>query len=331
MKRYGFRLLLLAAGMMALLGGCQKAQKRAEPDPEHGIYQIYYKNVEGTELVKVSYEAEADKADKEGLMQELIGVLQSQKSDDPSILPAVPASLEVLDYDFSSGEYAVLNFNSRYRELKPMDEILCRAALVLTLTQIMDVDYLNLKIEGEELIDSAGKTVNLLSEANFVAGLDNEIYSKQKNTILLYLASSDEHSLVEVERTVLNDEGITLEKLAMRLLLDGPVDENSKAVIPPEVSMPEVSVRSGICYVNFAQDFLKNTSDLDPKLIVYAIVNTLTELPDISKVQLMVGGKSDVKLKELLSLEEPFTKDLSIVTYRSQNAEGRAGKSRSDR
>lgn len=328
MKKYGWRFLLTVLGVLFLLGGCQGKQNEGETDPEHGIYQIYYKNVEGTDLVKVSYNAETDSTDRQGLMQELIHALQSQKPDDPKILPAVPAGLEVLECDFSSEEYVVLNFNSRYRELKPMDEILCRAALVLTLTQIPDVEYLNLKVEGEELTDSAGKTVNLLSQSNFVTGLDSESYRKQKNTVLLYLASTDEHSLVEVERIVLNDESITLEKLAMKLLLDGPVDENSKMVIPPTVSMPDISVESGVCYVNFESDFLTDTTDLDPKLIVYAIVNTLTELPEINKVQLMVGGISDVKLKELMSLEEPFVKDLSIVAHRSTNIESKSGKGR---
>ncbi|MDY4970596.1 MAG: GerMN domain-containing protein [Lachnospiraceae bacterium] len=316
----GLLLVILAA---VFLSACQKeTSAEQEPDPQKGIYNIYYKNAKGTELLSSTVELGDDVHDRKNIVDALLKELQSQKQDDPSMIPAVSSNLEVISCDSSLPPFLTVNFTKTYSEQSSEDEILCRAALVLTLIQIPEIEYIDIHVEGQPLLDSSKRPVGKLSADKFMSDTNGNMYSRQKNTLILYFASKDGKALEEVERTVLNDSSMAMEKLVMQLLIEGPPDDSTRAVLPDTVSLLDISIRSGTCYVNFDSSFLNETMDLDPKIIVYAIVNSLSELSDVSQVQIMVNGSSDVKFKDSLSLSKPFTKDLNYLFVQEEETEG---------
>ena len=306
-----FFLILLLAGFLTACG--QKKTAVSDPNPEKGIYNIYYKNAEGTELIPSQMQAESSTDDQDALFEELMRALQSQKKDDPSVIPAVSSDLVLSDYDLKMSPFLTLDFTSSYSEQSSADEILCRAALVMTLTQIPDIHYLEILVDGQPYMDSTKKSVGKLSGDKFITDTNGNLFSRQKNTLLLYFASTDGKALVESERTVLNDSSMAMEKLVMKLLIEGPPDSSARAVLPDTVSILDISIRSGTCYVNFDSSFLTDTMDLKPEIIIYSIVNSLSELNEISQVQILVNGSSNVKFMDQISLEEPFTKNLNYL------------------
>ena len=46
---------------------------------------------------------------------------------------------------------------------------------------------------------------------------------------------------------------------------------------------------------------------------IYAIVNSLAELPNINRVQIAVGGKTDVLFGEKIQLSTVFDRNLDLV------------------
>ena len=286
--------------------------KKKDQEPGGNTYTIYYKNTQGTELTGMDYEA-GSVDNTETLVWELLNMLQQQKADDPSILPAVPSNLKFYSVNCDNSPFLVLDVSGEYEKQENADEILCRAALVMTLTQIEGVDYVEILMDGQPITDSNKRTIGKMSGNQFMTELNGDIFSRQKNTVLLYFINPDGKSLKEVERTVLNDASLSMEKMVMTLLMAGPMDKSELAPIPKGVSLQDITIKTGTCYVNFDSTFLKNTQDFDPNLIIYSIVNTLSELPDVNKVQISVNGSSDVKFKEMISLSEPFVKDMSYV------------------
>ncbi|MDY2629137.1 MAG: GerMN domain-containing protein [Lachnospiraceae bacterium] len=317
-------LLLLAVLSIFFFAACQKEEKKIqEPDPANGVYNIYYKDAKGTELLSSVLEINKNLKDRESVIEELLEALQSQKQDDPSMIPAVSSNLEIIDFDAGLLPFLEINFTKSYSEQSNADEILCRAALVMTMTQVSGIEYVDIQVEGQPLLDSEQKPVGKLSVDKFMLDTNGNMFSRQKNTLILYFASKDGKELKEVERTVLNDSSMAMEKLVMKLLIEGPPDDDTRAVLPETVSILDISVRSGTCYVNFDSGFLNDTMDLDPEIIIYAIVNSLSELTDVNQVQIMVNGTSDVKFKDTISLAEPFTKDLSYLFEEKETEGGR--------
>lgn len=74
-----------------------------------------------------------------------------------------------------------------------------------------------------------------------------------------------------------------------------------------------VSVKDGICYVNFDKHFLNPTYDVEPKIVIYGIVNSILSNGNLSKVEISVEGKTAIKFQESVNLNEPLERNLELV------------------
>ncbi len=79
----------------------------------------------------------------------------------------------------------------------------------------------------------------------------------------------------------------------MQELLRGPQGGELSAAIPSGTSLLSLTVSGGICTVNLSPEFLNNKSNSEQagELAVYSIVNTLTAISGIAKVQILVNGE----------------------------------------
>jgi len=82
------------------------------------------------------------------------------------------------------------------------------------------------------------------------------------------------------------------------------------ATIPGGTNLISVTVKDKICYVNFDKNFLTGDLLANPYVSIYSLVNSLTGLSNISKVQIMVDGDSNVKFREIIPLNSPFERNL---------------------
>ena len=85
------------------------------------------------------------------------------------------------------------------------------------------------------------------------------------------------------------------------------------ATLPADVKLLNVSVNDNTCYLNFDDGFLNAISGLKEYIPIYSIVNSLTELTNINKVQIVVNGSQDVLYRGQISLAEPFERDTDYI------------------
>ncbi len=68
-----------------------------------------------------------------------------------------------------------------------------------------------------------------------------------------------------------------------------------------------------MCYVNFDKAFLTEPYAVKPEIAIYSLVDSLTELPGISKVQISIDGDTTASFLEQIPLQTVFERDLSFV------------------
>ena len=82
----------------------------------------------------------------------------------------------------------------------------------------------------------------------------------------------------------------------METLLSGPVTDKGYVIrfIADGTELHSAGIADGICYVDLSEDFLnENISAPDgTSLVVYAIVNSLTALPEVAGVQFLIDGEA---------------------------------------
>ena len=75
-----------------------------------------------------------------------------------------------------------------------------------------------------------------------------------------------------------------------------------------------VSLNENICYINFDSTFLNNTLEVKEYIPIYSIVNSLSEISTVSKVQITINGSQDVMFRDVISLNTQFERNLEIGT-----------------
>ncbi|MBR6155924.1 MAG: GerMN domain-containing protein, partial [Lachnospiraceae bacterium] len=83
--------------------------------------------------------------------------------------------------------------------------------------------------------------------------------------------------------------------------------------VDPDTRILSVTDADGVCYVNLSPEFLNAVGDVTPEVTLYSIVNSLAELKDVHRVQFMVNGDSQVLYREMIQLDNSFSRNLDIV------------------
>jgi germination protein M len=100
-------------------------------------------------------------------------------------------------------------------------------------------------------------------------------------------------------------------------LIAGPKEEDHYATIPPETKIMDVTTTSdGVCYVNLSQEFVTKHSggSTGELLTIYSIVNSLSEMENVEKVQFLIEGEKVEAFKGHVDFSTPFVPVKSLKT-----------------
>lgn len=301
------KILFLSVILSGLLAGCSQ-KEMPRPTPEEGKYLIYYLNTATTKLVPREYEAEA--TDKEALVDELM----EQFLHVPKELDCQAALIDKVAYQGSRQEEQVLYlyFDVNYTGMKPEREILCRAALTRTLTQIPGVDYINIYCGDQPLMDRQGNPVGMLASTDFIMNTSN-VNAYEKTELTLYFADETGNKLLEEKREVVHNINTSLEQLVVEQLIAGPGQEGRHPTLPSDCKILSLSVTDNVCYINFDSAFLNTSLPVSEYVPIYSIVDSLSEMTTVTKVQIMVNGSQNVMFRDVISLNTPFERSQDYI------------------
>ncbi len=303
--RIGF---LCAALVMALCLCTACAGRNAK---QEGItYRIYYVSNDETKIIEREYVSGT--VDTEALLSEMLGQLASVPEKMEYETP-LAGEISVTGHTLDSG-LLTLDFDESYKKLYGIREILVRASIVRTVTQLPGVERVAFTVKGEQLTDQMGTAVGIMAADTFIENAGNEINAYEKVNLRLYFANEAGDRLVEENRrNVVYNSNISLEKLVVEKLVEGPAVEGAYPTINPATKIVSVTVQDGTCYVNLNNDFLNQPYNVVSDVTIYSITNSLVELPNVNKVQIAINGETNLSYRENMSLNTVFERNLDLL------------------
>ena len=300
-----FALLLV----ISLMAGCGKNN---QPGGGRAV-GIYFLNNAETGVLMQEYELQArDTMEQlEELVEQLGIVPQKLEYKAPLQMGFTLNSYHV------DGEKLYVDVSESYRSLSYTTEVLVRASLVRTLSQVTGVKYVAITVEGGQLHDSLGNVIGLMSADQFIDNAGNEINAYERVRLRLYFANEDGTALIATNRTMAYNTNISMERLVVEQLLSGPGADVADVVYPtinPNTKLLGITVRDGVCYVNFDEGFLTQPYNVSTDVAIYSIVNSLAELNNVNRVQISVNGETGLLYRETISLTTMFERNLDLIT-----------------
>ncbi len=297
------KILLLLTMLFMIASGCAK-----EEAPLEGTV-VYYLNKDATAIVPVSFEMTGD--GPEVKVEEFLAKLE-ETPENVDLRRTIPENVKILNYVLDRKQL-YLDFSVEYLNMDRATEVLVRAALVKTMVQVEEVSFIGIRVAGEPLKDSKGTSIGLMNENTFLDNMGSEENATKIVNLNLYFANKAGDKLKSQSTVIEYNANVAVEKVVVEQLIAGPTEQGYYATIPKDTKVMSVTTKDGVCYVSLDTGFTAQGYDVLGTVTIYSIVNSLTELPGITSVQILVNGETSITYKGNISLETIFQKNPEII------------------
>lgn len=150
---------------------------------------------------------------------------------------------------------------------------------------------------------------------------DSENQQQTENTLItLYYGNSNADGVVAEQREIEVVKDTPIEKAIFEELKKTPKTEGLNSTIPEGTKLLSVVTENGICTLDLSREFVDNSpgGSAGEAMTLYSIINSMTELPYIDKVQFLIEGqKQEVYIHAVF--DKPFERNEEIIVKSSAN------------
>lgn len=225
---------------------------------------------------------------------DLVGVIVSELRDGPDNSRhgrIMPSDTEILSINFTDDESVVIDLSGQFLTDDASRNVLNTYAVTKSVCSDGTLKRVMVTVNGGEITDQDGNRLGYIAAADI--NLEDEEYSSEMRDVVLYFSDASGSGLVREERTITITDQQPVEQYIINELIKGPADSSMRQVLSEDTVLMSVDVEDNICYLNFKSNFLSKNSggEAHERLVIYSIVNSLTELNTINRVQFLMDGK----------------------------------------
>ena len=223
----------------------------------------------------------------------------------------MPKDTQISNVELLGGGFLTVTFSDRFLSDDSSRNVLNVYAVVKTLCTTAGVSSVQVLVDGQPVRDRDNKPLGCISASDIMArlqGCPESFYPVMTNNGLIRTAAAE-------QRTIKITDQQPVEQYLINELINGTESKELKSILSKKTVLVSADVDENICYLNFKANFLDDNSGTaeHEKLVIYSIVNSLTELNTISKVQFYMDGKrvdkfGSVSIKNHIGRKTPFCK-----------------------
>lgn len=268
---------------------------------------LYYINDSATSIVSEKRDVEYDNEIE--LVEKVLEELRKGPTDSKNIRVMDKDTRWVIERD---GTKLMVDFSGEFLTSDSTKDLLAAYAVVKSLCQLNTVNMVKVMVEGEEMTAPDNTKLDYLSDKDI--NLETDAHTSENRTVKLYFADKDGY-LVPEYRTIKITDTMPVEQYIVSELIKGPQNAELSAVISADTQLISAELSDATAYINLGQSFIDRNAGSPEKqlLAVYSIVNSVTELPGVNNVQILIGGKK-VKGFDNIDLEKGLFRNEAIIS-----------------
>lgn len=235
-----------------------------------------------------------------------------------AVLPAdTEASIDIKD------KVATVNFSKEFAKYKKEDELKILQAVTWTLTQFETIDKVKLQLDGQALTKMPVNNTPINEPLTRKIGINIDTsdvvdITNTKPVTLYYVSENSKSSyFVPVTHRVSRSIEDNVEAVVNELIKGPGYDSTLVSGFFSDVKlMDKPKLEDGHVTLNFNQALISSLSK--EKVISSQLLNelvlSLTELPDVQSVSVMVDGKSELVTDNGEKISKPVTRPQNVNT-----------------
>ncbi|OON90267.1 MAG: hypothetical protein ATN32_00525 [Candidatus Epulonipiscium fishelsonii] len=206
---------------------------------------------------------------------------------------------------------ATIELSSDYNKLAISDQITLRSSLVYTITDLDFVNGVQFLIGNEPLRNNNGLKLGILDRTNIGIGAMDPNPPTTRQLLILYFRKEGTNELSPEIREVQVNQDVPIEQYIIEELIKGPSIEGLESTLPKNTIINAIKVQDTVFQIDISYE--KQSKELTlpegETLLIYSIVNSVTEIGKIQKVSFLMNGEEPDSIGEI---------DFSILFERNE-------------
>lgn len=286
--------------------GCKSETTQLNKEYSDTVY-LANSEMNGLVTAKVNLIGDSPESKIENIITLLKAGNQEGKASIPAMINVVGVKLDEKN--------AVLSFDKTYAEMTSVEEIICRSSVVKSITELDGIDSVEFYIGSVPYQNEDGTVLGTMGPDDVVLDFSIKQSKEVTKKVTLFFTEKESQFLVPFEYEISLNLDDQIEKTILNLLIEGPTDENLIGIIPEQTKVKNVYTNEGVCYVDLSEEFVTkhmggSTAEM---LTIYSIVNTLTDLDHINKVQFLIEGTKRPEFKGHIDFDGLFQRNLDLI------------------
>lgn len=280
----GLRNLLITAAIIAavvIIGGIIND---AMDNNKYGMdVSLYFFNDKKSSIVEEVHEINynVSSALPERVLSELMKGPVNKKCVSP-----INKNVKILHIKNEDGMLNV-DFSREFLSGDSSQDILATYAVVKSLCSLRNVKSVKVTVENKDIVALDGTVIDYLSNSDInISSEDNSA-----GVVIVYFPSKSTQKLVAETRSISVEDKKIKEQYIVNEIIKGPQSKELQSVLAADTTLISAETKDGVCYLNFKSNFIDKNSGSKEKSAIYSIVNSLTELENVSQVQFLIDGK----------------------------------------
>ncbi len=299
MRKYLIPILMISL----LLASCGRTAVEEER------YTVCYLSEDSKLLLENTCTNDIGTGEDEESIEALSDELNNGKDVPVGSLPLLNDDTKIRSAKKDAGVLTV-DIGAGYYDLTAFGQLLVRAGITRTYTQLDTVNAVRILVNGKPAVDSDGNEIPVMKASTFVDEKSDGINNYRSTEMTLYFANEDGTELAAEKRTAYYSINTPIEQAVINELIRGPVLGGCLRTLPPDLNVLNVTIQDEICYVNFDDSFEHSSFEMDPQIQIRSIVDSLASVCSVKQVAISVNGSSSVQYKGTVDLEQIFTPDI---------------------
>lgn len=274
-------------------------------DPGNFYYLRTEAQYEGTDGIIAPEERELN-----GLRGDIGPLLEAylQGPADKDLESPFPRDTVLLDWQMIRGSLH-LNLNDTFAQLSGIDLSLACACLARTCLELTDATTIRIRANGAML---NGSTYVILSNDNLF--LADDSLDKLRTDLTLYYTDKYRRYLLGHSISVNLAAQDDVVSYLVEQLMTAPSGMGLVSALPSGTKLLGSRISDGVCTLDFSMDFELNAfpQSYAQRTTLLSLVNTLTQLEDIQKVEFHIEGSLMARYRQL-NISKAMVFDESII------------------
>ncbi|MGZ9585218.1 GerMN domain-containing protein [Paenibacillus marinisediminis] len=208
---------------------------------------------------------------------------------------------------------AVVEFSGQFKQYSAEQERRILESVTWTLTSMKDVQQVQLWMDSQKLTEMPVGGIPLDSNLTRSLGInleiaDNVSYMNSMPVMVYFTSLTLDGKSYYIPVTRLVDPSDDLVKTALEQIIEGPQDKKAMSMVATEGTQIKHAERNGDTVTVELSDNMFEKGDKIPSDLLKSVVLTLTELPDVSKVQITMNGMKDIIGTDDKDYSQPVTR-----------------------